>query len=162
CAGVLAATVAIAFFAAWWGFDYLSARDKSKPSAFPLAKQERGRLPPEPRLEEIDRLEGKKGNMRPKELHAEHERILETYGWVDRPFRRLLRRQASHFGACLLPLPDAVQPGAQWAGRRLARGPAGHGGTVPGSDGELRRARKARTGRHQEGELRRELRTRRG
>jgi hypothetical protein len=83
CAGVLAATVALAFFAAWWAFDYLSARDKSKPSAFPLAAQERDRLPPEPRLEEIDRLEGKKGNVRPKEVHAGHERMLETYGWVD-------------------------------------------------------------------------------
>jgi hypothetical protein len=83
CAGVLAATVAIAFFAAWWGFDYLSAREKSKSSAFPLAAQERGRLPPEPRLEEVDRLEGKMGNIRPMELDAADERMLETYGWVD-------------------------------------------------------------------------------
>ena len=83
CAGVLAATVALAFFVAWWGFHYLSARDKSKSSAFPLAAQERGSLPPEPRLEEVDRLKGKMGNMRPMELDAAHERMLETYGWVD-------------------------------------------------------------------------------
>lgn len=81
--GVLAATVVIAFFAAWWGFDYLSARDKDKLSAFPLAAQERGRLPPEPRLEEIDRLEGKKVDVRPSELPTAQQRRLETYGWVD-------------------------------------------------------------------------------
>jgi hypothetical protein len=83
-AGILAVTVAVAFVAAWWLFDYLSARDRErKPSAFPLAAEERGRLPPEPRLEEIDRLEGKKADMRPGQLRAAQQRRLETYGWVD-------------------------------------------------------------------------------
>ena len=82
-AGVLAAAVTIAFLAAWWGFDYLSARDKGKPSAFPLAAQERDRLPPEPRLEEIDRLEAKKLDVPPSELRAAQQSRLEAYGWVD-------------------------------------------------------------------------------
>lgn len=83
-AGLLTVTVTIAFVVAWWLFDYLSARDwERKPSTFPLAAQERGRLPPEPRLEEIDRLEGQKVDVRPGQLQAAQQRRLETYGWVD-------------------------------------------------------------------------------
>lgn len=78
CAGVVAACVVIAFIASWWGFEFLSGWYKSKPSTFPLASQESGHLPPKPRLEGIDRQEGKDENTRAKEL-----RILETYGWVD-------------------------------------------------------------------------------
>lgn len=83
-AGGLVVAVVFAFLVSWWAFDYFSARGRvGKPSAFPLAAQERGRLPPEPRLEEIDRLEGKKVGVHPTESHAEQQRQIETYGWVD-------------------------------------------------------------------------------
>src|SRR5882672_5566527 len=41
--------------------------------------------------------------------------------WRSRDFGRLLPRQARYFGSRLLSLPDALQPGAQWRGRRLAQ-----------------------------------------
>jgi hypothetical protein len=120
-AGGLTAAVVIAFIVAWWTFDYLSARDKeSKSSAFPLAAQERGRLPPEPRLEEIDRQEEKKGDMRPKELNAADERILEGYGWVDQKagVARIPIRRAMKIIVDINPMPTRTD-GAR--GRELER-----------------------------------------
>jgi hypothetical protein len=69
----------IVHVAAWWVFDSMKAADRAgKPSEFPLAAKERGRLPEGPRLEQIEREQGKEGP-----LYAEEQRRLETYGWVD-------------------------------------------------------------------------------
>jgi hypothetical protein len=83
-AGALAVTIAGVCLVSWWVFNELSTHgQETRLSAFPLAEQERGRLPPEPRLEGIDRLEGKQVDVRPGELPAAPQRDLETYGWVD-------------------------------------------------------------------------------
>jgi hypothetical protein len=69
---------------AWWLFDVLMKRDMAdKRSSFPLAADERGRLPREPRLEPLDRLEGKSLDARPSDSRADEQRRLESYAWVD-------------------------------------------------------------------------------
>jgi hypothetical protein len=90
---------------AWWIFDYLQARDKAlKQSPFPLAATEPKEPPPEPRLEQVIRMEPKVNlavggaigtaaklerviRMDPRAnggpLYAAERKELETYGWVD-------------------------------------------------------------------------------
>jgi hypothetical protein len=74
CLGVL---LLATHLASVWSFDHLLAREQAgKRSVFPLAAAERGRLPPEPRLEQIDRLRG-------TNLRVEEQPRLDSYGWVD-------------------------------------------------------------------------------
>jgi hypothetical protein len=82
--GMLGVTGIIVHLAGWWIFDFLLAREQArKQSEFPLAAEERGRLPPEPRLEEIDRLHAQENDVRPSDPRAEEQSRLSTYGWVD-------------------------------------------------------------------------------
>src|SRR5262245_56085170 len=82
--GILGVTAVIVHLAGWWIFDYLVARERAgKQSECPLAAEERGLLPPEPRLEEIDRLRAQENDQRPTDPRAEEQSRLGTYGWVD-------------------------------------------------------------------------------
>jgi hypothetical protein len=77
--GALVVVAVVVHLAAWWIFDALNKSEREdKRSAFPLAAKESGGLPPEPRLQEINRLAGNAGP-----LYAAEQRRLETYGWVD-------------------------------------------------------------------------------
>jgi hypothetical protein len=82
---ILAAVVVVGCFVSWWVFDFLQARDRArKVSPFPLAVEERGRLPAEPRLEEVERMEAAKNGQPATRLYsAELDRLDRPYGWVD-------------------------------------------------------------------------------
>jgi hypothetical protein len=82
--GILAVVVVVGCIVSWWVFDYLQARDRaSKVSPFPLAAEDRARLPSEPRLEQIERMEGAKTGELPTPLYDTEQHRLKTYGWVD-------------------------------------------------------------------------------
>lgn len=82
-AGVLVAVAAVIHVVVWWQLRAYQARDaRIKQSAFPLAT-DREHLPPEPRLEPIDRLEGMPDSAVADRLAA-REAKLHRYGWVDR------------------------------------------------------------------------------
>ena len=69
--------------AGYWTFEAL--RDRVRPgkeSRFPLAAQ-RERLPPEPRLEQIDRMKLELEGEPAARIYAAEEQRLERYGWVD-------------------------------------------------------------------------------
>ena len=80
-AASVAGSVLTAFFVAGWGLDLLNASNQQGTSAFPLAEQERRHLPPEPRLDAIDRMEGKAAAL---DLGTAQQAELESYGWVNK------------------------------------------------------------------------------
>lgn len=83
--GVLAVTVIISQLVSWWVFDYIRARDReTKTSPFPLAAQNRGQMPPNPRLEEIDRMEALQKEHAPARLYETEMRQLESFGWDEK------------------------------------------------------------------------------
>jgi hypothetical protein len=68
----------VVVFAMWAMFDFLFAREDAKNAANPAASMmsERPKLPPEPRLQAEPKIEL-------KDLRADEEAILNSYGWVD-------------------------------------------------------------------------------
>ena len=82
-AGILAAVAVVIYVAVWWQFrTYRDGQARDKASAFPLAAG-RDKLPPEPRLEPINRLEGVPDTQFDERLAA-REAKLHRYGWVDK------------------------------------------------------------------------------
>jgi len=76
----LGLTIAAAFihFAIWVLFAFFSAREARRVEPdYPLAAGQEHRLPPEPRLQVTPRQDL-------LEMRAEEDRILTTYGWVDK------------------------------------------------------------------------------
>jgi hypothetical protein len=72
---VLAAVIHVLI---WGVFRYFDAREARRQTIeYPLAVQEESRLPPEPRLQTNPRQDL-------QDLRAAEERLLTTYGWVDR------------------------------------------------------------------------------
>jgi len=75
--GLTVATIFISFLV-WVLFQYFEARESRKVTPqFPLAAQQENRLPPEPRLQTNPRADL-------ADLRAQEEKVLETYGWVDK------------------------------------------------------------------------------
>jgi hypothetical protein len=68
----------VVVFAMWAMFDFLFAREDAKNATNPAASMmsERPKLPPEPRLQAEPKIEL-------KDLRADEEAILNSYGWVD-------------------------------------------------------------------------------
>lgn len=65
-------------FLVWLLFAFFSAREARKVTPqYPLATTEATRLPPEPRLQTNPRQDL-------RDLRAEEDRILNSYGWVDK------------------------------------------------------------------------------
>ena len=136
-AGVLAVTVAVVFVAVRWTFDFLGARHRSKPSEFPLAAEEHGRLPPEPRLEEIDRLEARSAEKQSGQEVTSESHRLDSYGWVDRksgivriPIDRAMKIIAENH---LLPARPVEATGPK-AEREQPRPSAANSGRVVGRE----------------------------
>jgi hypothetical protein len=76
-AGLVVAAVVIHLLV-WGLFRYLNASEAAQPQAvYPLAIEQEGRLPPEPRLQTNPREDM-------RELRASEDETLTTYGWVDR------------------------------------------------------------------------------
>ncbi|HEY6211864.1 MAG TPA: hypothetical protein VIW45_06245 [Vicinamibacterales bacterium] len=74
----LAITGAFINFVVWLLFTFLDVRATRQPApVYPLAAQQENRLPPEPRLQTHPREDL-------RELRAQEDQILTTYGWVDR------------------------------------------------------------------------------
>ena len=75
--GLLLACI-VTVFAMWAMFDFLFAREDKKNASNPAASMmnERPKLPPEPRLQAQPKVEL-------KDLQADEEVILHSYGWVD-------------------------------------------------------------------------------
>ena len=74
----LAVACILISFVVWVLFQYFEARERKKVTPqFPLAAQQENRLPPEPRLQTNPRADL-------ADLRAQEEKVLETYGWVDR------------------------------------------------------------------------------
>jgi hypothetical protein len=74
----LAVTCILISFVVWVLFQYFEAREARKVTPqFPLAAQQENRLPPEPRLQTNPRADL-------ADLRAQEEKVLETYGWVDK------------------------------------------------------------------------------
>lgn len=93
-AAMLAVVVALSCAACWWLF---ATPPHAIPSAVPNRRQ--ARLPPEPRLEQIDRMEAAQSQDLTAQSHAPHLRAdqqLNSYAWVDREARivRIPIRQA--------------------------------------------------------------------
>jgi hypothetical protein len=108
CAAGLVAIAVVIHVGAWLLFRLLEAREaRAKPDHFPLAAEERQReqppraaitatplewsssrnlplLPREPRLEGIERMEGKTPYVRPGEVRVEAAEELNSYQWVNR------------------------------------------------------------------------------
>ena len=75
--GLTVAAIFISFIV-WVLFQYFEARESRKVTPqFPLAAQQENRLPPEPRLQTNPRADL-------ADLRAQEEKVLETYGWVDK------------------------------------------------------------------------------
>jgi hypothetical protein len=75
--GLTVATIFISFIV-WVLFQYFEARESRKVTPrFPLAAQQENRLPPEPRLQTNPRADL-------ADLRVQEEKVLETYGWVDK------------------------------------------------------------------------------
>jgi hypothetical protein len=68
----------VVVFAMWAMFDFFYAREDAKNASNPSALMinERQKLPPEPRLQALPKVEL-------KDLRADEEAILTSYGWVD-------------------------------------------------------------------------------
>lgn len=75
----------VVVFAMWAMFDFFYAREDAKNASSPsaLMLSERNKLPPEPRLQAEPKVEL-------KDLRADEEAILTSYGWVD-PNKGILR-----------------------------------------------------------------------
>ena len=81
----LAIGVVLVSFVSLWVFDgFVAYERKIKRSRFPLSADLRGRLPPEPRLEQIHRLEAGEAVEAPTPLYTDEQRRLDSYGWVDK------------------------------------------------------------------------------
>ena len=76
--GVLTIVAVFINFAVWLLFNYFYVRSQRPVIAdYPLATQQENRLPPEPRLQTQPREDL-------RELRAQEDAILTTFGWVDR------------------------------------------------------------------------------
>jgi len=74
----LAVAVAFIAFVVWLLFQFYASRAARQTTPeYPLAVQQENRLPPEPRLQTNPRQDL-------SDLRSEEDRILDSYGWVDR------------------------------------------------------------------------------
>jgi len=84
-AATLALVIALSFAACWW----LLAAARPSTSASTLQARAQRRLPPEPRLEQVNRMEAARSGIsaesQTQPLHA--DRQLNSYGWVDHEAR---------------------------------------------------------------------------
>jgi hypothetical protein len=114
-AATLALVIALSSAACWW---LLAAARPSTSVSTSQARSQR-RLPPEPRLEQVDRMEAAQRQDITPESHAlRADQQLNSYGWVDREARivRIPIREAMKIVAedNLLPsVPDAAQESRQ-------------------------------------------------
>jgi hypothetical protein len=84
-AATLAATVAAIHLVAWWVFAFLDARQqRERPAVSPLAAEASGQLPPSPRLEGLQSMEGRDMHLHADVLRELVPPELTGYGWVDR------------------------------------------------------------------------------
>jgi hypothetical protein len=75
--GLAIATLFVSFLV-WVLFQYLASREGRKVTPeYPLAMQQKNRLPPEPRLQTNPRQDL-------LDLRAQEDAILNSYGWVDK------------------------------------------------------------------------------
>ena len=75
--GLIVSTVVISFFV-WLLFRYFEARETRRVAPeYPLAMKQESREPPEPRLQTTPREDL-------EQLRAQEDRILNSYGWVDK------------------------------------------------------------------------------
>ena len=86
--GILASWLAVLLVVVgllmWWMFRHLAASESaSQPPPVTLTAHSRDQLPPEPRLQQDPLAEL-------RELHAEEDAILGSYGWVDQQ-KRIVR-----------------------------------------------------------------------
>jgi hypothetical protein len=72
----LAAVVLASAIVVWLLFRYFDKREAAATRAYPMAATE-AQVPPEPRLQEHPRQDL-------RELRAGEDRLLQSYGWVDR------------------------------------------------------------------------------
>jgi hypothetical protein len=82
--GLLLACI-VTVFAMWAMFDFLAKREDAKNVSNPAASMmaEKTKLPPEPRLQAVPRIEL-------KDLRADEDAILTGYGWID-PNKQIVR-----------------------------------------------------------------------
>jgi hypothetical protein len=81
---VLAVLAPALFGGVWWWFARYNNRESAiKQSPFPLAEQPSLKLPPEPRLEQLDRMAGKPTDAFPR--LEEKEEVLNGLGPTDEP-----------------------------------------------------------------------------
>jgi hypothetical protein len=98
-AGGLAAIIGMVFLASSWVLSYLGTLEwETRPAPFPLAAQAGSRLPPEPRLEGLDRLEEQRATLGLSQPGAGQESPLTTYGWVN-----------EHAGIIRIPIDRAMK-----------------------------------------------------
>jgi hypothetical protein len=84
-AAALVAVAVLIHLVCWWLFDLFGGREaRAKQSQFPLAVEERDKLPRQPQLEGIKNREGRADNVRPRDLRAEEQPQLDSRGWVDK------------------------------------------------------------------------------
>jgi hypothetical protein len=77
--GLIIVSAVVIHLGVWWLFRDLQGRQKrGMPEANPLAKENRGRLPPPPQLEGLQRMN------RPFEERPPETSRPDSYGWVDR------------------------------------------------------------------------------
>ncbi|HZR26399.1 MAG TPA: hypothetical protein VFA59_22575 [Vicinamibacterales bacterium] len=75
--GLTIATMFICFVV-WVLFSFYASRENATVTpAYPLAAQQRNRLPPEPRLQTNPRQDL-------SDLRAQEDQVLRSYGWVDK------------------------------------------------------------------------------
>jgi len=90
-AGLIAVAIVIHVLV-WLLFMYFNAREAAQPPAeYPLATEQKRRLPPEPRLQTNPREDL-------RELRAGEDELLTTYGWVDR-----------NVGVVRIPIDEAMK-----------------------------------------------------
>jgi hypothetical protein len=75
--GLLLSCIVVVFMM-WAMFDYLYSREDAKNASNPAAlmMNERNKLPPEPRLQAVPKVEL-------KDLRGDEDIILKSYGWLD-------------------------------------------------------------------------------
>ena len=77
-AGGLVVAAAVIHLLVWVVFGYFEAREARQPQVeYPLAAEQKQRLPPEPRLQTNPRQDL-------RDLRTAEDDVLTTYGWVDR------------------------------------------------------------------------------
>jgi hypothetical protein len=129
-AGVLLVAGVIVNLVSWWVFDLLTAPEvKSIQATFSGSVPGEG-LPAAPGLEQIDRTDPKKKEVRSPELYAAEEHRLSTYGWVDQkegivriPIDQAMRLlvETKRLTARPAQTRNATAPGASNSGRLLRR-----------------------------------------